>query len=57
MIMYMAQAIPWVLSRMLRIPRAEPVPHRELEHAHWDPTRRRWFTHEDAPEGTVARAA
>lgn len=57
MVMYKAQAIGWMLSRMLRIPRSERVPHRDLEHAHWDPTLRRWFTHEEAAEGRVARAA
>ena len=57
MVMYIARAIAWGLSHMLRIPRAEAISHRDLDHAHWDPTQRRWSTHGDAREGTVARAA
>jgi hypothetical protein len=34
-----------------------PVAHLDLEHAHWDPTRREWFTHQDDAERTAARAA
>ncbi|MBJ7599039.1 hypothetical protein [Candidatus Nephthysia bennettiae] len=57
MIMYMARAIAWGLSRMLHITEDVPVAHLDLEHAHWDPTRREWFTHEDDLERTAARAA
>jgi hypothetical protein len=57
MIMYMARAIAWGLSRLLRIPEDASVAHRDLEHAHWDPTRREWFTHEGDPDRTAARAA
>jgi streptomycin 6-kinase len=57
MITYTARAITWVLSRMLRIPEDAPVAHGDLEHAHWDGTRRGWFTHEDDPGTTPARAA
>jgi hypothetical protein len=57
MIMDMARAIAWGLSRVFRTTEDVPVAHLDLEHAHWDPTRREWFTHEDAPERTAARAA
>ena len=57
MIMYMTRAIAWGLSRVFRIAEDVPVAHRDLEHAHWDPSRRNWFTHEDEPERTAARAA
>jgi hypothetical protein len=57
MIMYITRAIAWGLSRVFRVAEQVPVAHLELEHAHWDPTRREWFIHADAPESTVARAA
>jgi hypothetical protein len=57
MIMYMARAIAWGLSRLLRTTEDVPVAHRDLEHAHWDPTRREWFTHDHDAERTAARAA
>ena len=57
MIMYMTRAIAWGLSRVFGIAEEVPVAHLHLEHAHWDPTRREWFTHEDDPERTAARAA
>jgi hypothetical protein len=57
MIMYMARAIAWGLSRVFRMTEDVPVAHLDLEHAHWDPTRREWFTHEHDPQRTTARAA
>ena len=57
MITYIARAIAWGLSRVFWIAEDVQVAHVELEHAHWDPTRREWFTHEDDPERTAARAA
>lgn len=57
MVMSMARAMAWGLSRLLPGRRDEPVAHGDLEHAHWDPARRRWFTHTDDRAGTVDRAA
>ena len=57
MIRYAVRAVVWGLSRMVRVSRGEPVAHGELEHAHWDRSRRRWYTHGDDPETTAARAA
>ena len=57
MIMYMARALACGLSRVFRNTEDVRIAHLDLEHAHWDPTRREWFTHEDAPERTAARAA
>jgi hypothetical protein len=57
MIMYMARALAWGLSRVFRNREDVRVAHLDLEHAHWDPTRREWFTHEDDRERTPARAA
>jgi len=57
MIMYMARAIAWGLSRVLGIPEDVPVAHGDLEHAHWDPTRREWFTHDHDAGTPAARAA
>ena len=57
MIMYVARAIAWGLSRVFGIPEDVQVAHRDLEHAHWDPARREWFTHEDELQRTAARAA
>ena len=56
MITYMARAIAWGVSWVLGIPEDVPVGHQELEHAHWDPIRQEWFTHQDHAEIT-ARAA
>jgi hypothetical protein len=58
MVTYVGQAIAWGLSRMLRLPPpSEPVAHRDLEHAHWDPVARRWLTHPDDQQATAGRAA
>lgn len=57
MIMYMARALAWGMARLLGVPESVPVAHGDLEHAHWDPTSRRWFTHADHAAETVARAA
>ena len=57
MIMFMARAIGWGVARFLGVPEDVPVPHGELEHAHWDPIRREWFTHAEAAESSVAHAA
>jgi hypothetical protein len=57
MVMFMAQALAWGVSRVLRTPRSAPFEHQELEHAHWDATNRRWFKHEDEAGGAVSRAA
>lgn len=57
MITYIGRAIAWGLSRVFRVGEDVPVPHRDLAHAHWDPTRHRWFTHKEEPESTAARAA
>jgi hypothetical protein len=57
MIMYMTRAIAWGLSRVFRTTEDVRVAHLDLEHAHWDPNRREWFTHEHDPERTAARAA
>jgi hypothetical protein len=42
---------------MLGIAHNEPVAHRDLEHAHWDPAAQQWFTHEDHEEAPVDCAA
>ena len=57
MVTYIAGAVTWALSRMLGVDRNEPVAHRELQHAHWDPGTHQWFVHEDEPEVVVSRAA
>jgi hypothetical protein len=57
MIMYIARAIAWGLSRVFRIEEDVPVAHLDLDHAHWDATRREWYTHEDHHERAAARAA
>jgi hypothetical protein len=57
MIMYLARAIAWGLSQVFRTAEDVPVAHVDLEHAHWDPSRREWFTHEHDPERMAARAA
>jgi hypothetical protein len=57
MVVFITQAIGWGWSQLLRRPRNQPVSHRELEHAHWDPVGRRWFIHADRQTGEVARAA
>lgn len=57
MITNMARAIAWTVSRVLGIPEEVPVRHGDLEHAHWDPIHRDWFTHEDVGETAAPRAA
>lgn len=57
MVMYIAQAIGWSWSWLLRRPRSQAIAHRDLEHAHWDPLRRRWMTHADGPQAEVGQAA
>jgi hypothetical protein len=57
MVMYIAQAIGWGWSWLLRRPRNQAIPHRDLEHAHWDPIARRWLRHSEIQERTPARAA
>lgn len=57
MIRYAVRAVVWGLSRVARVPRDEAVTHRSLEHAHWDRSTRRWYTHADDAEGTAPRAA
>jgi hypothetical protein len=57
MITTIQRAITWEVSRILRVPEEMPVAHQELEHAHWDRTRREWFTHVDHSEGAAVRAA
>ena len=57
MIMYMARALAWGVARLLGVPESVPVAHSDLEHAHWDSTSRRWFTHADHAAETLARAA
>jgi len=57
MVMYIAQAIGWGWSWVLRRPRNQPISHRELAHAHWDPIARRWLTHSDMHESAPTRAA
>jgi hypothetical protein len=57
MIMHMARAIVWGMSRVLGIQEAEPVVHRDLEHAHWDSSGRRWHTHAADRDGSMPNAA
>ena len=57
MIMTMARAITWGVSRMLGIPEERPIGHDELEHAHWDATGRRWIIQQDEPQTAVDHAA
>ena len=57
MIMTMARAITWGVSRMLGIPEEQPIGHDELEHAHWDATGRRWVMQQDEAETAVDHAA
>lgn len=57
MVMYIAQAIGWSWSWLLRRPRSQAIAHRDLEHAHWDPLGRRWMTHADGPQAEVGQAA
>ena len=57
MIMTMARAISWGVSRMLGIPEEQPIGHDELEHAHWDTAARSWVVHRDEPATAVDRAA
>ncbi|HEX6548649.1 MAG TPA: hypothetical protein VF134_07915 [Candidatus Dormibacteraeota bacterium] len=37
--------LTWGVTRLLGHRPEPPVAHRELEHAHWDPVERRWYTH------------
>lgn len=67
MVMTLGRAIAWGLSGLVGVRHDELVAHRDLEHAHWDPVSRTWFTHEEAvvadeggqrerlPAGTTAR--
>jgi hypothetical protein len=48
MVITLAQAITWGVSGLLGGRHDEPVAHRDLEHAHWDPVTRTWFTHEES---------
>jgi hypothetical protein len=57
MIMTMARAISWGVSRMLGVPEEQPVAPGEVEHAHWDRVERRWVVHETDPAAEVAPAA
>jgi hypothetical protein len=57
MVMFIADAIGWSWSWLRRKPRNQPVSHRDLEHAHWDPVERLWFTHTGTQQAEVARAA
>ncbi len=58
MVTYMEQAVLWAVSWVLRRERNRPVAHRDLEHAHWDPERRHWYTHSHEPRPeTLVRAA
>jgi hypothetical protein len=57
MVSYVTHAVTWGISQLLGIRHDALVAHRDLEHAHWDRVGRRWFTHEDDRETTVAPAA
>ena len=46
MVVKLARAIAWGVSGLLGVRHDELVAHRDLEHAHWDPVTRTWFTHE-----------
>lgn len=48
MVITLARAIAWGVSGLLGIRHDELVAHRDLEHAHWDPVTRTWFTHEES---------
>ena len=47
MVITLARAIEWGVSGLLGIRHDELVAHSDLEHAHWDPATRTWFTHEE----------
>jgi len=47
MVVTLARAIAWGVSGLLGVRHDELVAHRDLEHAHWDPVTRTWFTHEE----------
>jgi hypothetical protein len=48
MVITLARAIAWGVSGLLGVRHDEPVAHRDLQHAHWDPVTRTWFTHEES---------
>jgi hypothetical protein len=48
MVITLARAIAWGVSGLLGVRHDELVAHHELEHAHWDPVTRTWFTHEES---------
>ena len=48
MVITLARAITWGVSGVLGVRHDEPVAHRDLEHAHWDPVTRTWFTHDES---------
>jgi len=54
MVITLARAIAWDLSGLLGLRQEEVVAHRDLEHAHWDPVTRTWFTHEESHEARSA---
>jgi len=57
MVTYVTGAVAWAWSRALGVDQNAPIAHRDLQHAHWDPTMHQWFGHEDEPEVSVIRAA
>lgn len=57
MVSYITSAAAYGLSVMRGVERDQPVAHEDLEHAHWDPVARRWYTHDEQAERAVARAA
>lgn len=44
MLSYITQAVVWGMRRALHRDRPR-LAHVEVEHAHWDPEGRRWYTH------------
>jgi len=48
MVITLARAIAWGVLGLLGVRHDELVAHRDLEHAHWDPLTRRWFTHAES---------
>lgn len=57
MVITVGRAIAWGVSGLLGIRRNEPVAHDDLQHAHWDPFTRTWFTHEAERDRFDARHA
>jgi hypothetical protein len=45
MVITIARAIAWGVSGLLGVRHDELVARHDLEHAHWDPGTRTWFTH------------